>query len=349
VAKWDACRETAPDAHQSAGLCEHLCGTRNYPGSGAVDVAGWRDGTRAGTLGEAFDVAVTCPRGAPERSTLWVPWWVAHRQARRNVERSEGIPPTANGRTHKSCSPDFPGGYPERTTMNFFSTSGLRPRHGLLVGGLSGLLAAAVLAAMVASVIPAASPASAAVVAAAQSQVSDGQVPAVVISAVANSTGWDSDVIRYSAPYVYSIYDNNSAARGGSAADPARSLTGLRARVTMPAALVTAAQPELGASFVDQADNWSYLGTQIVGVDRVFDYVYIGTLVAGTDGPSKTVFGFPMTFGRQTGVTGSGSVNFVLTSTGQFTYRSSAIPGDPPDRCTFASSAVTCSTDLRIF
>jgi hypothetical protein len=233
------------------------------------------------------------------------------------------------------------------------STPNLRRRRGLR-NAVAGLLAGVVIAVGVIAAIPNGAPlaaaAAAVVVAAPKAQVSAGAVPAVVITGVSAMAGGDQAAIHYSAPVVYATYDDVSVVPGGPAVGPNRFLAGLHVRVTVPAQFATGAPPVLGASTVDQVGNWRYLGSQIVGTDRAFDYAYAGTLVVTPAGPSPLLFGFPMTFGRQAGTTGSGSVGFALTATSPFAYMANAgIPGGPANRCLFASGAVTCGTDLRVF
>ena len=232
-------------------------------------------------------------------------------------------------------------------------TPNLRQHRGLR-NAAAGLLAGVAIAVGVIAVIPNGAPfaaaAAAVVVTVPPAQVSTGAVSAIVVTGVSAMAGGDQAAIHYSAPVVYAMYDDVSVTPGGPAVGPNRSLVGLQVRVTVPARFATGAQPVLGASTVDRADHWSYLGSQIVGTDRAFDYAYAGALVVTPAGPSALIFGFPMAFGRQAGATGSGNVGFALTATSPFAYMANAgIPGGPADRCSFASGTVTCATDLRVF
>lgn len=183
---------------------------------------------------------------------------------------------------------------------------------------------------------------------AAASPAAGAQKTSTVIMTASDLTGGNSSTISYTGPSISAYYDGTTATPCPCSGDTS-TVAGIKLRITVPASLVTATQPVLGSSATDAASSWSYLGSQIIGSDRAFDYAYSGSIVSTNGGGSgPPIFAFPMSFARQVGVTGTGSIVAIFTSTSPFVYGSSWVPGDAPDRCSFASSAISCRTDLNV-
>ena len=173
------------------------------------------------------------------------------------------------------------------------------------------------------------------------------QKTSTMLVSVQAMAGQDSTTISYTGPSISAYYDGTTTTPCPCSGDTA-TVAGIKLRITVPASLVTATQPVLGSSTSDTASNWSYLGSQVLGSDRAFDYAYSGSIVSTNGGGSgQPIFAFPMSFARQAGVTGTGSVVATFTSTSRFMYNDSSVPGESPDRCSFANAAISCHTDLN--